>query len=197
MRLPRHRKWKRVPALIRAEEFALPCGLRAVLIRSIKPLTGALFVLAPGNRDSKLIDSTQPSATTRDEAMMQYAIQTFVMVLSLLLAGTAQARGELAVLKQTSPQLRANLQTAFMKRKLHLTPQQEPKVAALNLRYAKRIDPILKGNAGEIRKAMAIRRIQNEKDAALGRMLTQKQYRIYLASKNELRRKLMDKLRSR
>lgn len=129
---------------------------------------------------------------------MKYVSHTAVLfIISLLLAAAAHARSDLQILQQTSPQLRASIQTRFMTRRLHLTPQQQRRVAALNLNYAQRMDPILKGNMGELRKAIQLRRIQRQKDAALRRVFTYPQYQTYMASKAALRKKLLAGLRSR
>ena len=75
---------------------------------------------------------------------MKYATHTIILLVSLLLAGTALAQSELEELQHTSPQQRADAQTEYMKQKLNLTSQQEPKVATLNLEYAKKIEEELK-----------------------------------------------------
>ena len=127
---------------------------------------------------------------------MKYATHTIILLVSLLLAGTALAQSELEELQHTSPQQRANAQTAFMKQKLNLTSEQEPKVAAINLKYAKEIDPILKGPEGEFRKALQIRRLEDEKENELKGVLTPGQFQTFLASKEQLRQKVLEAARA-
>lgn len=113
----------------------------------------------------------------------------------MALAASVQAQNRLELLQDTTPEFRAEVQTKFMKRKLHLTEKQVRKVSALNLSYAEKIDPILKGPEGEFIKAAEIRRLEVEKEGALQEILSDEQFRTYLASRKELREKLLERAR--
>jgi hypothetical protein len=126
---------------------------------------------------------------------MKFAMHILVFI-SLLLIGVARAESELEKLEHTTPQQRADAQTAFMKQKLHLTSQQAPQVADLNLTYAKKIDPILKGPEGKLRKGIEIRRLENEKENKLKAMLTSQQYQTFLGAKEQLREKVLESARA-
>ena len=115
------------------------------------------------------------------------------LVAALWLAGAASAQ-ELQKLAGTTPAQRAAVQTEFMKTHLGLTETQQPKVAALNLKYAEQMQPILQGSDGPLMKMAAARRVDQAKDAELEGVLTPEQYQKYLAAKEELRQHLEQKL---
>ena len=71
---------------------------------------------------------------------------------ALLMAWTHVGSAQLDRLKDTTPEQRADLQTEFVKSKLGLTAEQEKAVADINLKYAKKMDPIIKGSAGKFMK---------------------------------------------
>ena len=99
------------------------------------------------------------------------------------------AHAQMEQLKQTTPEQRATLQTALMAERLGLTADQKTKVAALNLTYATKMEPIIKGSAGPLREMREIRQINDEKEAELKQILTPTQFQQYLASKEEMRQK--------
>jgi len=111
----------------------------------------------------------------------------------VLLAFALTASAQLDKLKDTTPQQRADAQTAFMQDKLALTVDQTPKIAALNLKYAEKMDPIIKGSSGPFAKMRQMSEVNQEKEAELQQMLSADQFQKYLASKEELREKLEEK----
>lgn len=111
-----------------------------------------------------------------------------------LTVGTLAVAGELDRLKNTTPEERAKAQTAFMTSKLDLKPDQKPKVAEVNLKYAKKMDPVLKGEAGPFMKMREMRKIGEEKDAELKHLLSPDQFDKYLASKEEMREKFEERI---
>jgi hypothetical protein len=103
---------------------------------------------------------------------------------ALLLAATASAQERLA---NSTPEQRAKLQTEFMTRKLALKSDQIPKVEAINLKYAQKMEPVIKGNEGPLMKVRSAKAIDEEKGAELQKVLTPEQYKQYLAAKEEMR----------
>lgn len=104
------------------------------------------------------------------------------------------ASAQMDKLKSSTPQQRADAQTEYMQSKLALTPDQTPKVAAINLEYAQQMDPILKGSDGPLVKMRAMRGIQDAKDGELQGVLTPEQFTQYQAMKEEMREKIEKKL---
>jgi hypothetical protein len=111
---------------------------------------------------------------------------------SLLLAFVASA--QLAELKNTTPEQRAKALTEMMKTKLALTPEQTDKVANLNLAYAKKMEPLIKGSEGPFVRMREMRQLNQAKEADLKQVLSPQQFENYLASKEEMREKIVDKI---
>src|SRR5262245_34044859 len=95
-----------------------------------------------------------------------------VLVAVAVLIATGSLGQGLDGLKNTTPQERATAQTAMMKTKLGLTEEQTPKVAAINLKYAEKMEPIIKGTKGPLMKMRDAQGIQQEKEAELKQLLT-------------------------
>ena len=103
---------------------------------------------------------------------------------------SARAQQQLEKLKDTTPAERAAALTETMNTKLALTPDQTPKVSAINLKYAKEMEPVIKGSDGSLMKVRKARRINSAKEAELKGVLTPDQFQKYLASKEEMREKV-------
>ncbi len=115
------------------------------------------------------------------------------ITVTLLFFSTA-AFAQMQQLRNTTPLQRAKLETFFMKKRLSLTPRQTSQVMRINLKYAKRMDPILKGTYGKpgaLREAASLRQA---KDRELTRVLSPGQYQGYLASKEQVRQKMVEKM---
>ena len=123
---------------------------------------------------------------------------TFITLLaaamSLLIVVAAGAQNEMEKLKSSTPEERARLQTEMMKTKLSLTPDQTPKVAAINQKYAQRMEPIIKGQEGPLMRLRQMREVGQAKEAELKGVLSPEQFQKYLAEKQEMREKFEDKL---
>jgi hypothetical protein len=92
-------------------------------------------------------------------------------------------------LRNTTPEQRAKIQDALMTQKLGLTDEQKPKVAALNLEYAKKIQPLIESGR-PLAQLREMRELNQEKEAALQKVLTPEQFKKYLAAKEEMRKKI-------
>jgi hypothetical protein len=123
---------------------------------------------------------------------------TFIALLaaamSLLIVVAAGAQNEMEKLKSSTPEERVRLQTEMMKTKLSLTPDQTPKVAAINQKYAQRMEPIIKGQEGPLMRLRQMREVGQAKEAELKGVLSPEQFQKYLAEKQEMREKFEDKL---
>src|SRR5215831_5403221 len=144
-------------------------------------------------------DAHGPPANDRNrrgDAMKQRPtfIALLVAAMSLLIVVAAAAQNEMEKLKSSTPQERARLQTEMMKTKLGLTPDQMPKVAAINQKYAQRMEPIIKGQEGPLMRLRQMREVGQAKEAELKGVLSPEQFQKYLAEKQEMREKFEDKL---
>jgi hypothetical protein len=97
-------------------------------------------------------------------------------------------------LMNTTPDQRATAQTAMMKEKFDLTADQLPQVAAINLKYAQKMEPIIKGSSGTLMKMSQMRGVNEEKEAELKGVLSPEQFQKYLASKDEMREQFEEKI---
>lgn len=122
---------------------------------------------------------------------MQRRIRSILVVAGALLVCTATlARADLmSMLAKTTPQERAGIQTEFLAKKLGLSPDEAQKVGAINLKYAEKTEPVIKGDDGMFAKARQMKAIQAEKDAELRTALSPQQYQAYDAAKDELKQK--------
>ena len=94
----------------------------------------------------------------------------------------------------STPQERAKLITLVMKEKLALTPEQLPKVEAINLDAAQKMEPVLKGSEGPLIKMRTTKQVDQAKEAALQNVLTPQQFQQYLSSRDEMKQKAEQKL---
>jgi hypothetical protein len=122
----------------------------------------------------------------------QKTLTVLAVVAVLSLASSASA--QLDKLKNTTPEERAEVQTAFLKSKLGLTTDQATKVADINLRYAQKMDPIIKGSSGLLMKRRQMQEVNREKEAELKQALSAEQFQKYLDSKEEMREKLGEQI---
>jgi hypothetical protein len=125
--------------------------------------------------------------------------RTAVLVLTLATALSLPivARGQLESLKNTTPEERAKIQTDLMKSKLDLTPDQVPKVSDINLKYAKKMEPIIKGSAGPFKEMREMRTINEEKEGELKTVLSADQFKKLQAMKDEMRKKFEERISNR
>ena len=92
----------------------------------------------------------------------------------------------IAKLKAANPEQRAQMQTNLMKTKLSLTGEQYKQVAAINLLYARKIDPIFRSDASRFSKYHQIKPMLEEKDEKLKAVFTPEQFKKYQDVKVEM-----------
>jgi hypothetical protein len=130
---------------------------------------------------------------------MKMPTSTFaaVAIAALLALSAPFARAQLDELKDTTPKQRATVQTVFMKAKLGLTAEQLPKVEAINMKYAEKMEPVIKGDSGPLMKMRAMKESNSEKEGELKGILTPDQFQKYLASQEEMKEKVIADLKNR
>ena len=111
-----------------------------------------------------------------------------------LLASQAPA-ADMDALKDTTPAERAKAQTAMMKTKLGLSDAEVAKVGPINMKYAERMEPIIKGSEGPLIKMRSVRTVEEAKEAELKGVLTADQFTKFEAGKEEMMEKLADHIR--
>ena len=113
-----------------------------------------------------------------------------VLVVALLASQASAA--DLDALKDTTPAERAKAQTAMMKAKLGLTDAEAAKVGPINRKYAERMEPIIKGSEGPLKRMEAVHAVEQAKEAELKGVLTADQFTKFEANKQEMMEKLAD-----
>jgi len=122
------------------------------------------------------------------------AVSMALTFLLIPLVGPPLSSGQMDKLMNTTPDERASAQTAMMKVKLDLTADQLLKIAAINQKYAQKMEPIIKGSSGMFMKMNQMRGVNEEKEAELKQVLSPEQFQKYLASKAEMREEFEEKL---
>lgn len=117
-----------------------------------------------------------------------------VLLAAALTGSSASAQDFGPALMKSTPAERAKVQTFLMKEKLHLTEEQVPKVEAINLQTAQKLEPVIKGDEGPLMKMGAVRAAEQEKETALQGVLTPEQLQAFLAAREEMRQKLEARL---
>ena len=112
----------------------------------------------------------------------------------LLLSVAASAQSQIEAIAKTTPEQRAKVQTGLMKEKLALTAEQLPKVEAINLATARKMQPVLESTDGPLSRMRAAKANEAERDAGLQPVLTPQQYQQWLAAKGEIKQKAEQKL---
>jgi coenzyme F420-reducing hydrogenase alpha subunit len=111
----------------------------------------------------------------------------FLAVLSILSSSAifAQQKGPGGYGKAT-PEERAKRLTEMMKENLSLTAVQEPKVSAINLKYAKKVEDVRK-TTDTAAQRKALQNLNNQKDGELKTVLTADQFKSYLKQMEEMK----------
>jgi Spy/CpxP family protein refolding chaperone len=108
---------------------------------------------------------------------------------------TASASAQLDDLKDTTPAERAKAQNAMMHSRLSLTDEQASRVAAINQKYAEKMDPVIKGSSGPLVKMREVKEVERQKEAELKRVLSPEQFEKFLAAKEQMREELEQRIR--
>jgi len=123
-------------------------------------------------------------------------MRTVALALVALVLGSvaASAQSQIDAIAKTSPEQRAKVQTGLMKEKLALTAEQLPKVEAINLATAQKMQPVLESTDGPMIRMRKAKSNEAERDTALQQVLTPQQYQQWLAAKDEIKQKAEQKL---
>src|SRR5262245_59268761 len=107
------------------------------------------------------------SAHDFQEVIMTSRAIALTLMAAVLLLAVPAAQAQLEELARTTPQERATFQTDFMTSRLGLSPEEARTVGALNLKYAERVEPVIKGSEGPFMKVRQMREIDEAKEAEL------------------------------
>ena len=120
-------------------------------------------------------------------------IRSVFVVASLLIAARVLV-ADIDALKDTTPEERAEAQTLMMKENLGLSDAKVEKVQAINLKYAKVMDPTIQGSEGPMGKRGVASNRQLQKEGELKAVLSADEYEKYLASKPKIRDHIVERI---
>jgi hypothetical protein len=100
-------------------------------------------------------------------------------------------------MNESTPEERAQLQTDYMKENLALTPEQEPKIHDLNLKYAKKMQDAYNTTDRKFQKLKKMKSIGDEKDQELKSVLNPDQYATYEKNKELMKEKMRARAKER
>ena len=119
---------------------------------------------------------------------------TPLLALFALTLGANNASAEGGLMNST-PTQRADLQTAFMKDKLHLDEAALAKIKVINLKYAEKMEPILKGDDNKLSKMAKGKSVMGDKDEELKEVFSADQYSRYEDLRDDLKAYLEKELK--
>lgn len=120
----------------------------------------------------------------------------YLLLIALLSCALVQAQAP-EELKNTTPEQRAKVQTDLMKTKLQLNEEQTAKVGAINLKYAKQMEPVVKSGGGKLAKYRQAKKINEQKEAELKQVLTTEQFETYEAVKETMKEEMKKKVKEK
>ncbi len=120
-----------------------------------------------------------------------------IVALIVLLGKPAAAQTGMPDFKNSTPEQRAQFQTEMMKSKLKLDAAQEAKVQAINLKYAGKMQAIIKSDDGRFSKMKQARSLQEAKDNELKAVFNATQYKQYKDFEEEMKEKLKEKMKEK
>jgi len=117
-----------------------------------------------------------------------------LLALSILSLTSAFSQNKANDLMNKTPEDRAKVQTEMMKNKLNLSTEQQTKIEAINLNYAKKFEPVIKSSDSKLTRYKRAKSLQKAKNEELKKVLTTSQYQRYEKSKETLKSTLKDKM---
>jgi Spy/CpxP family protein refolding chaperone len=104
---------------------------------------------------------------------------TMMMLMVLCLLGfVSHLQAQQPGMGNMTPEERAKQQTEMMKTQLNLTPAQEPKVNAINLKYAKKMQEA-RNTTDTAARRKSFESLNKQKDAELKTVFTAEQFKTY------------------
>lgn len=119
-----------------------------------------------------------------------------VLLFLMTLTTFVQAQEKLDKLfAETTAEERAQVQTEMMQEKLSLTGDQKIPVYDINLKYAHMLEDVYKAGGGKLKRLRNMKAVSKEKDGRLKTVLTENQYALYEAYKDEMIEKIKERRR--
>jgi hypothetical protein len=126
---------------------------------------------------------------------IKITLTVWFLMFVCIITNPVAAQDKADMIKNSTPEQRAKMQTSMMKAKLQLDTVQVVKVQAINLTAAQKMEPLLKGDGGKLAKFRQMKEIDSAKDKDLKNVLTPEQYKLYEAAKEEMKEKMKERLK--
>ena len=108
----------------------------------------------------------------------------------------AQDPANMALLESTTPEERAQVQTELIQEQLELDDTQSASLNEINLKYAKKMEGVIKGDKSKWTKFRTAKRYDKEKDQELQALFSKDQFKAYLRYKDQLKADSKEKLQA-
>ena len=113
-------------------------------------------------------------------------------------ARAQQRQAQMAeMIKNSTPEQRAKMQTTMMVSNLSLDSATQIKVYDANLKAAQKMDPVIKGTGRGLAKLREMKSIEEQKDKNFKAALSTEQYKKYETMKEEMKEKMKEKIEER
>jgi len=117
------------------------------------------------------------------------AVSTVAFVFTVLTVAYAQGPHS----RMRAPVERARWQTDWMKKELSLDSAVIARVYAINLKYAQRMDSLMRSDNTQHGNRSNMRALMDAKDQELEKVFTAEQFKLYLQKKEEMRQNAREK----
>jgi hypothetical protein len=121
-------------------------------------------------------------------------MRTLVLAACVYAISACIASADEAGVIKSSPEQRAAIQTQYMKERLNFPADVLAKAQAINLKYAQKMDPVLKGTDGILSKMKMGLSIMADKDNELKSILTPSQFDAYDDAKDDIKEVMKSRL---
>lgn len=120
---------------------------------------------------------------------METSIFRFALVGTMFMITFASHNLQAQGPRHSSPEDRARWQTEWMKKELSLDSAIVAKVFDINLKYASKVDAIMRTDSSRYAKRRDVSVLMKAKDSELEKVLTPDQFKLYLQKKEAAREK--------
>jgi predicted HTH transcriptional regulator len=132
--------------------------------------------------------------TIMNSKFLKIAISTFFMMQMALPAPVMAQQGMQR--QKMSLEDRAKMQTQMMQQTLSLTPEQMPKIEAINLKYAKKIEDFRQEGQGQqsADRMGELAKMDKDRNTELQQVLTAEQYKKHIENEEKRRAQLRERM---
>ena len=123
---------------------------------------------------------------------MKNLVKSLSVIAMIVLSQAVSAQDTKEMMKKT-PEERAQFQTQWMQNQLGLNSDQVSRISAVNLKYAKINEPVLKGSDGKFSKLKQLKANQKSKERELKGVFTPEQFTRYLSVQDEMKDKMKNR----